>query len=97
MRPSSREAMQDAANTFGSPLLLDPLQAVFPRIFTVLRWTAMDHDGKLRRTRELHLPSKNFFLGIARRVVVIVVKSALAPGNHLGMPRQSLHFGVCMI
>src|SRR5436305_7781768 len=94
MGPRSRKTVQDAPDTFGSPLFLDQLQAVFPRILAVLRRAAMDHYGKLRGTREFHLPSENFLLGIAWRVIIIVVKPDFSPRNHLGMPRQSLHLGI---
>ena len=52
----------------------------------------MNHDGELGGCGQFHLAKEDFFLRVARRVIVIVVKPDLAPGNHFGMPRQPLHF-----
>ncbi len=45
----------------------------------------MDDDGQLRGVRQFHLFAKNALLHVTGRVVVEIVQSDFAPGDHLGV------------
>src|SRR4051812_40674866 len=51
----------------------------------------MNHNGELRRDRELHLRDEYLALHIARRMVVEVVEADFSPRNHALVLRQLLH------
>ena len=51
----------------------------------------MDYDRQLRRCRQFHLTDENCLLHIARRVVVEIIQTNLAPGNHFGVVSETLH------
>src|ERR1019366_3955209 len=87
----------DAAQPVRSPLILDQPQAVFPCTVAAVRRPAVDHDGKLRRCRQFHLPGKYLLLSFPRRMIVVVIQPDLTPCDHLGMPCQSLHLGIRMV
>src|SRR5208283_2741436 len=85
----SRETVQHATKSAGRPILADDVQQVIPSILTVVRRSAMNDDRQARRARHLHLLKKYALLHVARRVVVKVVEPDFAPGNDLGIARQS--------
>ncbi len=51
--------------------------------------------GNFAAGRQFHLPHENFLLHVARRMIVEIVQPDLAPGDYLGMLRQSLHVLIC--
>src|SRR5450432_807741 len=75
-------------------MLKQHLQSVVPRILAVVTRSTMDDDRQFGRGSQLHLPPKDFFLHIARRVIVEVIKANLAPGNDLWILRQHRHLRV---
>ena len=107
MKPRSRprracstragEAMQDAAQAAGSPVLADERQAVVPGVLTVVGRAAVNDDGQLGRFCQFHLLQEDSFLHVSWRVIVKVVQSDLAPGDDSGMARPLCQAGVCRI
>ena len=53
----------------------------------------MDHDWQPRRTRHFELPAKHLLLHVPRRMIIVIVETNLAPGNHPGKSRQFLQIG----
>ena len=51
----------------------------------------MNHNRQLRGRRQFHLPRENFFLHIARGMIVEIIQPNLAPSNDLGMHCEALH------
>ena len=94
MFDAASEAVQNAAEAAGSPMLGNHAEAVVPGILTVVGWAAMDDDGQLRRLCQLHLLAENCLLYISGRVVVKIVEADFSPCNCLGMPRPLEHFGI---
>ncbi len=78
--------MQNAAEAGWPPVFLDHVQAIGPGI------TAMNDNRQLGLLCKRHLIAKHFLLHIARRMIVVVVKTDLAPGNNFGMLRQPRQF-----
>src|SRR5579863_4382707 len=65
--PGSSEAMQNATQSTGSPMLLDQAQAVLPGILASLGGSAMNYDRESCRSGEFHLSKKNSLLDFAWR------------------------------
>ncbi len=57
-------------------------QAVGPRI------AAVHDEGQLGRAGQFQLLPKDAFLHVTRGMVVIIIETDFAPGNHFGMLRQ---------
>src|SRR5579883_1412936 len=91
--PLSGKAMQNAAKSFGCPLLLDDGQSVVPGIGTVLRWTAVDDDGSSAHGGNFHLLKENFFLCVAWRMIVEIIKTDFATGDDFWLLQQSIKPG----
>src|ERR1700723_4412072 len=69
-------------------------QAIIPGVLAVIGWPAMNDDGQLRRPRQLHLTTEDFFLYLSWRMVVEIVESNLSPCDHPRMPRPPQQFGI---
>ena len=82
---------------FGAHCSLDHLQAVIPGVVAIVRRATVNHDGQLCAGSQFHLAREDFFLGVARRVIVVIIQPDFAPGNHLRMPCQSLHLGIGVV
>src|SRR5208282_2442594 len=97
MLDASREAVQNAAQSdrspvfagpmFSAPMFGDHAQAVVPCVLAIAGGTAMNDDGQLRRSCQLHLLPEDRLLYFTRRVIVEIVEADLSPGDYLGMPR----------
>ena len=72
-------------------MIAQHLQRVIPCVLTVVAWAAVDDDRQLRRCGQFHLAAKNFFLYVARRVIIKIVQADFAPGNQLWMFCQIRH------
>src|SRR5260370_12292168 len=92
--PLSGEAVQDAAESGGSPVVAQHLYGVVPRIFAVVRRPAMDDDWQAGGASLLHLPAKDLLLHLARRMIVALIQPYLAPTDDLGMFGEVLPFGI---
>src|SRR5437660_4705816 len=94
MLDAAGEAMQNATQTSGTPVLRNQRKAVVPCVLAVVGWTAMNNNGQLRCPRQLHLSHEDYLLYFSGRVVVKVVEADFSPRNHLGMPRPLEHLGI---
>ena len=73
-------------------MLANQAQQIFPRILAVVRRAAVNDDRQLGGARHLHLLDEYTLLHVAGRVIIAVVETDLAPGDHLRIARQLLHF-----
>src|SRR5262249_25180626 len=94
MPPLAGEAVQDAAQTTGRPVFAKYVDGVIPGVLTLVRGARMNSDGRPRGAGLLHLPAKDLFVPLARRVVVKIIQADLAPGQDLGMLGKPLHLRV---
>src|ERR1700737_1343152 len=73
------ETMQDAAESCRAPNLFDDREAIGPSVATV------DDDGEFGVAGERHLIAKYLVLAVARRVIVKIIQSNLAPRDYFWM------------
>src|SRR5258705_5696333 len=76
------EAVQNPAEASWPPVFVDHVQTIGPGI------AAVNDDGKLCLLRKGHLIAEDAVLRFARRMIVVVVETDLAPGDDFGMLRQ---------
>ncbi len=57
----------------------------------------MNDDGLSRGARLVELMAKHLRLDVARRMIVVIVESNFAPGDHARMSRQPVQFRVVRV
>ena len=86
------EAVQHAGEAAGGPMLANQAQHIVPGVLAVVGRAAVNDDGQLGGLCHLHLLNEDALLHVAWRVIVEVVESDLAPGDDLGIARQTFEF-----
>src|SRR5258708_33017983 len=75
------EAVENPAEAGRSPVFFEHVQTIGPGI------AAMNDDGQFCLLGQYHLIAEDAVLRIARRMIVVVVETNLAPRNDFGMLR----------
>ena len=66
VRQIAGEAVQNAAEAAGTPMLFQRCQTIVPGIIAVLRRAAVDHNGELRRLGKFQLFQEYLLLDFSR-------------------------------
>src|SRR5712672_119298 len=85
------EAVKNAAEASGFPVLFDLREAMVPGV------AAVNYDGELCGVGELHLRAEDGGLRIARGVIVEIIEADFAPGNDFAMLREAGEFVEVML
>ncbi len=83
------EAMENAAESGGTPDFFEELQAIGPGV------AAVNDDGEFGFASEHHLLAKDSVLRFAWRMIVEIIETDFAPGDHLGMFCQCGELSKC--
>src|SRR5581483_903588 len=86
--PSAAEAVHDAAQAGGLPMLFEDLEEMVPGIGRVIFRPAVDQDGPLACRRDLELADQSLALHIVRSTFMVIVETDLTAGDDLGLCQQ---------
>src|SRR5712664_4944042 len=79
MVDAAGEAVQNATQTGGTPVLRNQRKTVVPCVLAIVGWTAMNNNGQLRRLCQLHLLHEDYLLYCSRWVPLHENKTDFSP------------------
>jgi 16S rRNA (adenine1518-N6/adenine1519-N6)-dimethyltransferase len=91
--PSASKAVHDTAKARSSPELVQNQEDIVPGVRRFVGSAAMDEDWALACSGDFKLADQALALHIARRALVIVVKTDLAAGNDFRLGKKGIKLG----